>query len=113
MDNSTNIDNNNDIYNISNNCIFEVITNKTKNLVSFSKVRKFRNLTNSKTLTRFKNSNLIKAKKSDFVKTNCLKIFFIMFNAKITFIYLQKIFIKASIFQYYYLKHYISIETDK
>lgn len=63
-------------------------------------------------LIKFKILDLTKVKKSDFAKSNSFKIEILTSTAKEVFIYLQKAFIKASIFYYFDSKLHIRIRTN-
>lgn len=63
-------------------------------------------------MTKFKKSDLAKAKILDFAKVNFFKTYFFTFKAKEVFINLQKAFTKSLILKHFDIKCYICIEID-
>lgn len=55
---------------------------------------------------------LLNLKKPELVEINFSKTYFLSFQAKKTFIHLQKAFIKTPIFRHFDFKCYIQIETN-
>lgn len=85
---------------------------RIENLLTVTKLAKSK----KSNLVKFKKSDLAKSKKSnlsnDFTKANSTRKSFFTFEAKKTFIHLQKSFTKAPILRHFDLECYIRIKTD-